>query len=71
MLIPDGGVIAVRRASLFTTDPENPHAFLGDDRRGIETNPGEVVDVDDENDFALAEAILQRQATSRTVGTSP
>lgn len=61
MLIPDGGVIALRRESLFTIDPENPHAFLGRDRRGIETAPGTagtVIDVDDATDFALAESIL-------------
>jgi CMP-N,N'-diacetyllegionaminic acid synthase len=60
--IPDGGVIAVTRASLFRVEPGRPHAFLGDDRRGIENEAGAVVDVDDEIDLLVAEAILARQA---------
>ena len=64
---PDGGVIALTRDSLFTVDPDAPHAFLGSDRRGIQTAPGEVIDVDDEIDLMVAEAILQRQLTAQTV----
>ena len=37
------------------------HAFLGDDRRGIENEAGAVVDVDDEIDPLVAEAILARR----------
>lgn len=59
--IPDGGVIAVTRRSLFRVEPGRPHAFLGDDRRGIRNAIGEVVDVDDEIDLAVAEAILARE----------
>lgn len=62
--IPDGGVIAVTRESLFRVDPERPHAFLGDDRRGIENEAGAVVDVDDEIDLLVAEAILARRAAA-------
>ena len=58
LFIPDGGVIAVTRRSLFTIDPAEPHAFLGRDRRGIITQPGEVIDVDSEIDARVAEAIL-------------
>jgi N-acylneuraminate cytidylyltransferase len=57
--IPDGGVIAVRRACLFDVDPAQPHAFLGRDRRGIHTKRGDVVDVDDAIDHRVAEAILE------------
>ncbi|MCH2145813.1 MAG: acylneuraminate cytidylyltransferase family protein [Phycisphaerales bacterium] len=64
---PDGGVIAVTRESLFTVDPDAPHAFLGTDRRGIRNGPGEVIDVDDEIDLMVAEAILQRQQACQTV----
>ena len=67
MWFPDGGVIALTRDSLFTVDPDAPHAFLGSDRRGIQTAPGEVIDVDDEIDLMVAEAILQRQLTAQTV----
>lgn len=58
--LPDGGVIAVTRASLFGADPSNPHAFLGTDRRGIETEEGTVVDVDTPFDLLVAEAALTR-----------
>lgn len=64
--IPDGGVIAVRRASLFDVDPEQPHSFLGRDRRGIENPCGAVIDVDTEADFTLAESILSRAGQNRS-----
>jgi CMP-N-acetylneuraminic acid synthetase len=62
---PDGGVIALRREALFTTDEDSPHAFLGKDRRGIENGPGEVIDVDDEIDLMVAEAMIRRDLASR------
>lgn len=52
--IPDGGVIAVRRESLFRINPALPHAFLGRDRRGIINDPGAVIDVDSPHDLAVA-----------------
>lgn len=61
LFIPDGGVIAVRRNALFTTSDDDPHAFLGRDRRGIELPAGSIVDVDDPHDFALAESILNQR----------
>lgn len=54
----DGGVIALRRSSLFKVVDGQPHAFLGSDRRAVVTRPGEVVDVDTPTDFKVAEAIL-------------
>ena len=63
---PDGGVIALTRDALFNHDPESPHSFLGRDRRGIENGPGEVVDVDDEIDLMVAEAMLQREKATHT-----
>ncbi|TDJ54697.1 MAG: acylneuraminate cytidylyltransferase family protein [Planctomycetota bacterium] len=59
LLIPDGGVIAVTRASLLSTVTDHPHAFLGADRRGIETAPGEVIDVDTHRDLVVAEAFVE------------
>lgn len=59
--MPDGGVIAVRRASLFNVVEGQPHAFLGTDRRGIENPHGAVVDVDTMLDFTVAEAILAQR----------
>jgi len=61
LYMPDGGVIAVRRASLFDVREGEPHAFFGRDRRGIETQEGEVIDVDSELDLVVAEAILRRR----------
>ncbi len=58
LFMPDGGVIAVRRASLFDVREGEPHAFFGRDRRGIETREGDVIDVDTALDRAVAEAIL-------------
>ena len=61
--IPDGGVIVVRRTSLFTVDEKKPHAFLGEKRSGIRSPRGSVIDVDDEIDFELARILLEREAT--------
>lgn len=58
LLIPNGGVIAVTKRSLFTVIEGQPHAFLGQDRRGIISPEGSVIDVDAPIDFAIAEAIL-------------
>ena len=66
LFMPDGGVIAVRRASLFDVREGEPHAFFGRDRRGIETREGDVIDVDTAVDMAVAEAIL-RQAPRAAV----
>lgn len=61
LLEPDGGVIAVTRASLMSAgENDPPHAFLGSDRRGVETAPGDVVDVDTAHDLAVAESLLER-----------
>jgi hypothetical protein len=66
LLLPDGGVIAVRRAMLDRGP--HPHAFLGTDRRGIVTAPGSVVDVDDAADLAVAEARLLAGPGTAAVG---
>ena len=59
LFMPDGGVIAVRRESLFDVREGEPHAFFGRDRRGVETREGDVIDVDSALDLAVAEAILR------------
>jgi N-acylneuraminate cytidylyltransferase len=66
LMIPDGGVIAVTRDSLFDVVEGEPHAFLGKDRRGVETEPGAVIDVDSPIDLALAEASLAALAPETT-----
>ena len=58
--------VSIRGSTLLVSDP---HAFLGSDRRGIETRPGEVIDIDDEHDLALAESILRRRAEIAAVAT--
>ena len=58
----DGGVIALTRTTLFRVIEGEPHAFLGTDRRAIVTEPGEVIDVDTEADFQVAEAALLARA---------
>lgn len=61
--VPDGGVIVVRRSCLDAAEgePQNPHAFLGRDHRGVTTEPGDVIDIDGEVDLALADQILRRR----------
>ena len=56
----DGGVIAVTRRNLFTVRDDEPHAFLGSDRRAIITGEGDVIDIDSELDCRVAEAVLLR-----------
>ena len=56
------GVIAVTKRSLFTVIEGQPHAFLGTDRRGIESE-GPVIDIDDEIDLAVAEAMLANRSS--------
>lgn len=61
----DGGVIAVRREALFAAgDDDDPHAFLGADRRAVVTEPGQVVDVDSRLDLMVAEAMLSQAGLS-------
>ncbi len=55
----DAGVLAVTRANLFTVREEEPHAFLGTDRRAIVSPAGSVVDVDDATDLAIAETLMR------------
>lgn len=62
LFVPDGGVIAVRRESLYNIVEGQPHAFLGHDRRGIHNQAGAVVDVDDRMDFLLAQLMLTTES---------
>ncbi len=59
--LPDGGVIALTRRSLMLEvegAQDGPHRFFGVDRRGIVSEPGSVVDIDEEADFVRAELSL-------------
>ncbi len=59
----DGAVIAVTREALFdpSTAGDDPHAFLGTDRRAIVQGPHDAVDVDEPVDVLLAEAVLRHR----------
>ncbi|RMH30203.1 MAG: acylneuraminate cytidylyltransferase family protein [Planctomycetota bacterium] len=73
--IPDGGVLVVTRRALMLEIPgvaSGPHAFLGADRRGVTTRPGEVVDIDTPIDVLVADLILrERHAAGRGAIPAP
>jgi CMP-N-acetylneuraminic acid synthetase len=57
----DGAVVAVSRASMLRGErtPQDPHAFFGQDRRGIQTEMGETIEIDHIRDLYWAEAVLR------------
>ena len=61
LYLHDGAVVAVARRSMLRGQrtPSDPHAFFGDDRRAIVTEPGDAVEVDSRRDLFLAEAALR------------
>lgn len=61
LFLHDGAVVAVSRSSMLKgkTDPTNPHAFFGVDRRGIHTGMGDTVEIDHLRDLYWAEAVLR------------
>ncbi len=65
--VPDGGVIALTGEALMcrVNAPAGPHCFLGNDRRGIITNEGDVIDIDSRIDQIVADAILNEQLRER------
>lgn len=66
----DGAVIVVTRGALF--DPataDNAQAFLGADRRAIIQSTADAVDVDEQIDLAVAEAILGQTTKIGPVAT--
>ena len=65
----DGAVVAVTRESLLRgkTDPQDPHAFFGADRRAIHTEIGETVEIDHARDLYWAEAVLRERSASEEV----
>ena len=59
--VPDGGIIALTRRALFCEIPgvpPGPHAFFGQDRRGVINPEGSVIDIDAPTDLLVADAIL-------------
>jgi CMP-N-acetylneuraminic acid synthetase len=57
----DGAVVAVSRASMLRGElmPHDPHAFFGVDRRAIQTEMGETIEIDHIRDLYWAEAVLR------------
>lgn len=63
--IPDGAVLAVTRRALFLEIPNippGPHAFFGQDRRGLINPEGSTIDIDTKLDLLVADAILREKA---------
>ncbi|MGF1633480.1 MAG: cytidylyltransferase domain-containing protein [Phycisphaerae bacterium] len=67
LFLHDGGAVVVTTAALEASRdmPQDPHAFFGKDRRGIQTQRGEVVEVDELRDLLLAEAIFKERLQPR------
>ena len=63
LYLHDGAAVAVSRKSMLRgkRTPSDPHAFFGEDRRGVLTVPGETVEIDERRDLFLAEAILRER----------
>jgi CMP-N-acetylneuraminic acid synthetase len=57
----DGAVVAVSRASMLRGElmPHDPHAFFGVDRRAVQTETGETIEIDHIRDLYWAEAVLR------------
>jgi N-acylneuraminate cytidylyltransferase len=72
LYLHDGAIVAVSRESMLraASQPDDPHAFFGSDRRAIHTQMGETVEVDHQRDLYWAEALLRdrRMPTSRAAG---
>ncbi|MFH1419548.1 MAG: acylneuraminate cytidylyltransferase family protein [Planctomycetota bacterium] len=64
----DGAVVAVTRRALFATDPDDNHAFMGADRRGVVVEEGMAVDVDSTADLQIAEAVIRNREQRRLDG---
>jgi CMP-N,N'-diacetyllegionaminic acid synthase len=70
LFLHDGAVVALSRASMLRGEatPSDPHAFFGVDRRAIQTEPGETVEIDHQRDLYWAEAVLRDREAVRKAG---
>ena len=68
----DGAVVAVSRASMLRGElmPHDPHAFFGVDRRAIQTEMGETIEIDHIRDLYWAEAVLRDRTEQRLAKAS-
>ncbi len=67
LFLHDGAAVAVSRASMLRgkSSPGDPHAFFGEDRRGIQTGVGETIEIDHLRDLFWAEAVLRERQTGQ------
>ncbi len=70
LFLHDGAVVAVSRASMLRgeTNPNDPHAFFGEDRRAIRTEPSDTVEIDHRRDLYWAEAVLRERRDGALAG---
>jgi len=66
LFLHDGAVVAVSRRSMLLgrSNPHDPHAFFGADRRGFPTEVGQTVEIDHLRDLYWAEAVLRDSSTN-------
>ncbi len=66
LFLHDGGCVAMSRAALERgrSEPGDPHAMFGVDRRGVQVEAGATVEVDCERDLFLAEAALRARGSA-------
>ncbi|MCG3178635.1 MAG: N-acylneuraminate cytidylyltransferase [Phycisphaerae bacterium] len=65
LFMPDAAAIVLRRDVLMASEsqPDEPHALFGADRRGIVQPADASVDIDTELDLFVAEAMLRKQGS--------
>lgn len=73
LFLHDGAVVAVSRGAMERgrSNPADPHAFFGVDRRGFETEVGETVEIDALRDLYWAEATLRERSGERAAPAHP
>ena len=61
VFLHDGAAVAVSRESMLLgqSNPQDPHAFFGKDRRGIQVPMGDTIEIDHRRDLYWAEAVLR------------
>jgi CMP-N,N'-diacetyllegionaminic acid synthase len=67
LFLHDGAAVVVCRSSMLRgkTSPTDPHAFFGEDRRGIQTGVGDTIEIDHLRDLFWAEAVLRERQAAR------
>jgi N-acylneuraminate cytidylyltransferase len=63
LYLHDGAVVAVSRGALMQAEsnPDDPHAFFGRDRRAVLCGIGQTVEIDHQRDLFMAEAVLRHR----------